>query len=794
MILGPSPRIMVQWKSALNEDAPIIHFHMGGRVLEVWSPAQVGMLELIRERCILDVWSPQKNLRWQWNIVHQEWSCISCWKWGIFQCHVNFQGWTTESEFFHRGRIAFGLLWFSRADLSWAARRFRARFHQGPSKVPARARHSSTKVLQVSWCLWFSGADPSWAAKRFCRRFRQGFTEVPPRLRKFRDLSGLLAQIRFWGHHFSFFFFWHFSPTALALRSSAIIKALVSQVSCGFLMVFWVTTAICGGFCQLLTAICLPNGCRFIKVLWRVPPPVLYIYLPVSWDQSCVNCWHVSPIQIQSAHNDPSSRCCWLILWAFSILESFFSMKLQNVPDVFLGQVETMALEQVAFKSSWRQSGRMALIYSDSNWTHHWSHEQGVCISKKNSTTKRSGKQRGFEVLNEIFRSIFHLPGTLWLLLCQMIWLLGKKKGLTWGPEIGWKMWSCGQWHPFQPKMEDHQPCSCQWFLASSFMHILHKNNAHTLHRRHVQSSSFFWRCGSYMKLWVPWRSQFFLSSDFLGCIMGLISGTMEEACRVKSSQAAQLRNDSELGWKSNLTPDLALRRCPMNLKPIEGFFYPSKTSTNKTPWITKHFIRTLRLHCFFSSLIFQKLYLFLRKTKPWSIEISNPFTLLPQRKGWNKKFEGNSMDLHSHTTPIFFWRMGEWFFRSLWERGVWRGRTGGSWKFFPTNSGSGSINPMLKPWAEASSWLLGPIFFFCSQLDPKELENPPWPGLFLWVGEVGKGAIFVSEGMEMSHQQKQVWGLKFLPQKTSEMWHQGLARSLIHHFLFHIETLFFRW
>lgn len=58
-------------------------------------------------------------------------------------------------------------------------------------------------------------------------------------------------------------------------------------------------------------------------------------------------------------------------------------MKLQNVPDVFLGQVETMALEQVAFKSSWRQSGRMALIYSDSNWTHHWSHEQGVCISKK---------------------------------------------------------------------------------------------------------------------------------------------------------------------------------------------------------------------------------------------------------------------------------------------------------------------------------------------------------------------------------------------------------------------------
>ena len=34
-------------------------------------------------------------------------------------------------------------------------------------------------------------------------------------------------------------------------------------------------------------------------------------------------------------------------------------------------------------------------------------------------------------------------------------------------------------------------------------------------------------------------------------------------------------------------------------------------------------------------------------------------------------------MDLHSHTTPIFFWGMGEWFFRSLWERGVWRRELG---------------------------------------------------------------------------------------------------------------------
>ena len=47
----------------------------------------------------------------------------------------------------------------------------------------------------LSDSLWFSGADPSWAAQRFRGRFQQGLTEVPPRLRKFRYLSGLLGQI-----------------------------------------------------------------------------------------------------------------------------------------------------------------------------------------------------------------------------------------------------------------------------------------------------------------------------------------------------------------------------------------------------------------------------------------------------------------------------------------------------------------------------------------------------------------------------------------------------------------------
>ena len=83
------------------------------------------------------------------------------------------------------------------------------RLHRGSTKVPARVHQGSTKVLQVSWCLWFSRADPFCASKRFRLkgsvgsftkvppRFQQRCTKVPPRLRKFRDLSGLLGQIRF---------------------------------------------------------------------------------------------------------------------------------------------------------------------------------------------------------------------------------------------------------------------------------------------------------------------------------------------------------------------------------------------------------------------------------------------------------------------------------------------------------------------------------------------------------------------------------------------------------------------
>ena len=126
-----------------------------------------------------------------------------------------------------------------------------------------------------------------------------------------------------------------FSPTALALESSAILNGFFAA----------------NGFCLPKGSLeCSPNNSLHLsqsllqffwqmvvaseKVQWRVPPTiltlspnllfessletVLYIYLPVfSWGQSCVNCSHVSPIQIQSEENNPSCHCCWGILWAY---------------------------------------------------------------------------------------------------------------------------------------------------------------------------------------------------------------------------------------------------------------------------------------------------------------------------------------------------------------------------------------------------------------------------------------------------------------------------------------------
>ena len=80
-----------------------------------------------------------------------------------------------------------------------------------------------------------------------------------------------------------------------------------------------------------------------------VPPTVLYMYLPVSsWGQSCLNCWHVSPIQSslqKTTHHvvavgvffgliSPKmlglqcSNLCWILLtaWFFRVsLERFWA-------------------------------------------------------------------------------------------------------------------------------------------------------------------------------------------------------------------------------------------------------------------------------------------------------------------------------------------------------------------------------------------------------------------------------------------------------------------------------------
>ena len=66
---------------------------------------------------------------------------------------------------------------------------------------PTAIALGSSAIVKVSGqncfrSLWFSGADPSWAAKRFRGRFHQGSAKVPPRFFKFRYLPGLLGQIR----------------------------------------------------------------------------------------------------------------------------------------------------------------------------------------------------------------------------------------------------------------------------------------------------------------------------------------------------------------------------------------------------------------------------------------------------------------------------------------------------------------------------------------------------------------------------------------------------------------------
>ena len=168
-------------------------------------------------------------------------------------------------------------------------------------------------------------------------RFHQG-------LRKFRFSPGLLGQIRFGVRKGSV----EGAPIpSLTLSPSLLFAFFLNRVSFGVfshskgLAAKWHVCLLgffaANGFrlpkgsleCSPNSSLHWPHGLlRFSwqavaseKVLWRVPPTILYIYLLVSsWGQRCVNCWHVSPIQIQSAENDPSCRCCWGILWVYFFL------------------------------------------------------------------------------------------------------------------------------------------------------------------------------------------------------------------------------------------------------------------------------------------------------------------------------------------------------------------------------------------------------------------------------------------------------------------------------------------
>ena len=80
-------------------------------------------------------------------------------------------------------------------------------------------------------------------------------------------------------------------------------------VSCSFLGKWLLLQKrFCGGFRQLFFAFVSQIGCCFIKVLWRVPPTVLYSLLLGS---------KLRELLTWSAENDPSCRCCWGILWAY---------------------------------------------------------------------------------------------------------------------------------------------------------------------------------------------------------------------------------------------------------------------------------------------------------------------------------------------------------------------------------------------------------------------------------------------------------------------------------------------
>ena len=100
--------------------------------------------------------------------------------------------------------------------------------------------------------------------------------------------------------------------------------------------------------------ICLPNGCCSIKSsLEGSANCALHLHISqspprLSWGQSCVNCWHVSPIQIQSAEKRPIMSLLLVILWVYfnSIGETMkcyvLILPISPPANHHLGQVESL--------------------------------------------------------------------------------------------------------------------------------------------------------------------------------------------------------------------------------------------------------------------------------------------------------------------------------------------------------------------------------------------------------------------------------------------------------------------
>ena len=189
------------------------------------------------------------------------------------------------------------------------------RFHQGSAKVPPRFHQGFTKVpprfhqvspsFVVSPVLWGRSVlglprGSSWAAKRFCGRFHQGFIEVPPSFSKFRGVSGSLGQIRPWAakrfilgcqkvlwkvpprfHRGST----KVSPRLRKFRDRFSLPSLLYvclPVPSTFFASFWTELALGS---SAIVKVLGHNDTFFSrgsseKVLWRVPPTILYISLP----------------------------------------------------------------------------------------------------------------------------------------------------------------------------------------------------------------------------------------------------------------------------------------------------------------------------------------------------------------------------------------------------------------------------------------------------------------------------------------------------------------------------------